>query len=163
MRDSKRRLLGMGLPFGLVFLADTALAAGVGRELDPGDTLFFHVLAQFHPLALVAGYFAWAAVVVGLILVSPEVLAVVVTIAAVGGHTAGAYSQLAVALGGWWYQAANGLFLVAAVALGTGLWWSARAEPQPAPAAGRTAWLRWGLVAVLLAAGAGMLLVPWQA
>jgi hypothetical protein len=90
-------------------------------------------------------------------------LAVILTIAVVFGHVVGAYLQLTVFLGGLWYQAANGLFLLAAVALGTGLSWSARAASvvehsvsgKPLPA-----WLRWGLIAFMSVVALGTIWHP---
>jgi hypothetical protein len=155
----------MGLPFGLAYLADTILAISTRSTVDAGDCLFFHTLAQIHPAAVVGGYLAWAGIVLGLILVTPEVIGIIVTILAVFGHAAGAYTQLTSFLGSWWYQAANATFLVAAVALGTGLWWSAQAAYRLERLSSETAWppwLHWALIALLLAGAGGMILVPWR-
>ena len=72
------------------------------------------------------------------------------TIAVVFGHTAGAYLQLTAVLGSWWYQAANLLFLVAAIALGTGLTWSVQAAPaaEHPVTLRKSARRRWGLIAL---------------
>jgi hypothetical protein len=150
MTDSKRRLVGMGIPFALAFLPDTVLS--ITSHSTILDGLLFRALARLHPQAEILGYAAWAGAIVGLLLLTPEWLAVILTIAVVFSHVGGAYFQLTGSLGSWWYQAANGLFLLAAVALGTGLTWSARAAPMVEhPAGGRRlpAWLRWGLIAFL--------------
>jgi hypothetical protein len=150
MTTSKRRLVGMGIPFALAFLPDTALAAYSQRTIVDG--LLFRALARLDPKADALGYAAWAGAIVGLLLLTPELLAVILTIAAVFGHAGGAYLQLTVFLGGLWYQAANAVFLLAAVALGTGLTWSVQpasvVEHLP-PGKRLSAWLRWGLIAFL--------------
>jgi hypothetical protein len=125
MTDSKRRLLGMGIPFALAFLPDTALS--MYRHMAAVDGLLFRALARLHPEAIVLGYLVWAGAIVGLMLLTPNWIAMILTIAVVFGHVAGFYSQLSGLLGNVWYQAANALFLLAAVALGTGLWWAVRA------------------------------------
>jgi hypothetical protein len=161
MTDTKRRLLGMGIPLGLVFCADTALAVEGGRVIP--DSLILHALARIHPQVVLCGYLAWAATIVGLLLLTPEVLAVILTIAVAFGHVAGTYSQLTSVLGHWWYQAANGMFLITALALGTGLWWSARPSLRVNRATRATClppWLRWGLIASLSGVAGGMVLIP---
>jgi hypothetical protein len=152
MTDSKRRLVGMGIPFALAFLPDTVLA--IFSHSTIVDGLLFRSLARLHPRAEILGYVAWAGAIVGLLLLTPELLAVILTIAVVFGHVVGSYLQLTAFLGSWWYQAANGLFLIAAVALGTGLTWSARAASMADHAVlgmRLPAWMRWGLIAFLSA------------
>jgi hypothetical protein len=93
-------------------------------------------------------------------------LAVILTIAVVFGHGGGAYSQLTAVLGSWWYQAANGMFLLTAVTLGTGLWWSARASLATERSTREDrmpAWLRCGLIALLTGAAGCMVWIPWRA
>jgi hypothetical protein len=161
MTDSKCRLVGMGIPFALAFLPDTALS--ICSHSTIVDGLLFRALARLHPQADTLGYGAWAVAIVGLLLLTPELLAVILTIAVVFGHVAGTYFQLTVFLGSWWYQAANGLFLLAAVALGTGLTWSARAAPvAKSPDLGRRlpAWQRFGLIAFLSALALCMIWHP---
>jgi hypothetical protein len=162
--ERKRRLLGMGIPFGLAFLPSTALAVFNPTTFEVGDRLFFHGLYQIHPTAVVAGYLIWGAIVVSLIVMTPELLAMMVTIAAVFGHLGGVYSHLNRALGGAWYQAANGMMLVAAAAVGTGIWWSAgmaRRSGDNCAKRRSPSWLRWGFIVVLLAAAGGIILAPW--
>ena len=166
----KRRLIGMGLPFGLAFATDTALTLRGQSVWEAHDRLFFHALWLIHPSAVVAGYLIWGCLVVGLLVLLPEVLAGIVTIAAVFGLVGGAYSQVAPDLGSWRYQITNGLFLLTAAALGTGLWWSVRALPsvhRPNSARDRPRWLRRGLrrglIALLAAAAGCIVLVPWHA
>jgi hypothetical protein len=171
MTDSKRRLLALGLPCCLAFVADsTVTLCAQPKEYWQGhydwtveDSLFFHALYVIQPLAAVAGYCAWAAVIAGLLLLLPEVLAVILAIVIVFGHVLGAYITLAPILPGGWYQVANGMFLAAAAALGIGLYWflltssgdglAGRGKPLPS-------WLRWGLIASLLGAGCFMIWSP---
>jgi hypothetical protein len=163
MTNSKRRLLGLGIPFGLAFASDTVLTLLGNAPLELSDRLFFHGLALIDPLALLAGYLLWAGMIVALLLLLPEALAVILTIAVVFGHVGGAYSQLTFFLGSWWYQAANGMFILTAATLGTGLWWSARAF-QAAERYGHenrlSAWLRYGLIALLAVAASCVLMLP---
>ncbi len=166
MTDSKRRLIGMGIPFGFAFVTDTALTVRGNATWEIHDRLFFHSLYLIHPLAVLAGYLTWAFVIIGLLLLLPDVLAVVVTIAVVFGHFGGAYSQLMPVLGGWGYQATNGLFLLTAATLGTGLWWRVRALPavqRSGHANGSPTWLRWGLIALCAGVAGCMVLIPWRA
>jgi hypothetical protein len=166
MTDSKRRLIGMGIPFALAFIVDTALTVNGNAPFELWDRLIFHRLALIDPLAVLAGYLLWAVVIVSLLLLLPEVLAVILTIAVVFGHVGGAYSQLTMHLGSWWYQAANGMFLLTAVTLGIGLWWSARASSMTKPSTDENrlpGWLRWWLIALFAALAGGILVVPWHA
>src|SRR5436305_8444751 len=125
MVEWERRLIGLGLPCLLAFLLDTTLTlCGQPREYwavqytwTTEDTLFFRSLYVIHPLAAVAGYAAWAGILTSLLLLLPELLAVILAIALVFGHTAGAYTWLIPVLGPQWYRIAIVMFLVAAVAL----------------------------------------------
>ena len=168
--DCKRRLIGMGIPFALAFVTDTALTTALTvrghRPLEMGDRLFFHTLYLIHPLAPIAGYLAWACVMIGLLLLLPDVLAVIVTIVVVFGHVGGAYSQIELFLGSGAYQITNGLFISTAITLGTGLWWRARASPaaqRSGRANGRPALLRWGLIAVFTGVACCMVFIPRSA
>jgi hypothetical protein len=155
-------MVGMGLPFLLAFLPDTALA--ICSRSTIVDGILFRALAQLHPQAFSLGYLFWAGAIIALLLLLPELLAVVLTIAVVFGHAAGAYLQLTTVLGSWWYQAANLLFLFAAISLGTGLTWSARAAPPAGHAItlmGMSARTRWGLVAMFSAVALSAILHRW--
>jgi hypothetical protein len=169
MTDSQRRLLGMGIPFALAFVTDTALTTALTvRGTPPWEIVergFFHALYVIHPLAVIAGYVIWACVIIGLLLLLPDVLAVILAIVVVFGHVGGAYSQLIPVLGSWGYQITNGVFLLTAVTLGTGLWWSARASPPVhrfARANGLPARLRWGLIVLFAGVAGCMVLIPWR-
>jgi hypothetical protein len=173
MIEWKRRLLGLGVPCLLAFLLDTTLTlCGQPREYWAGqytwtteDTLFFHTLYVIHPVAALGGYVAWAVVMATLLLLLPELLAVILAIALVFGHTGGAYTWLIPVLGPEWYRVAIIMFLVAAVALGTGLYWGVRASAHADQTVGVqrvSMWLRCGLSAALAAAAGSMILIPWQ-
>jgi len=167
--DWKRRLLGMGVPCLLALALDATLTmcgqpegywAGNYSQTTEGSPVFrqFFVLG---PVAAIAGYAAWAGVLIGLILLLPEAFAVSLSLAVVLGHTAGADTWLGIGEG--WFQTAHGMLLPAAVVLGVGLCWFLRAPSQgQAKAAVRPSnpWLRWGPVAALLAVGAYMFLFP---
>jgi hypothetical protein len=155
----------------VAFLFDTVLAicnqpkwywqGHYDAALEP--TLFFQGLYVTHPVAAIAGYIAWAAVVASLLLLLPELLSVILAIVIVFGHICGAYSQLIPVLGSGWYQVANSMFMTTAAALGSGLYWYFRTSP---PACllkhGKLLpiWLRWSLIAALLGTGGFMIWVP---
>jgi hypothetical protein len=161
MTDSTRRLVGLGLPCLLAFLLDTSLAL-FGESGIIEHRLVFITLYKVHPLAAAGGYFVWAVLVAGLLLILPGVLAVILAIVLVFGHMAGAYTQLVPILAGVWYQAANGTFLIAAIALGTGLHWWLRGRPGARARPLVTGWRRWALIAVLSVAWGVMAVVPVQ-
>jgi hypothetical protein len=170
MADWQRRLLGMGLPCLLALLLDTGLTLhGQPAEYWAGDYArttegapFFRKLYVLHPLAGIAGVGAWAGIALSLLVLLPEVPAVVFAIAIVFGHTAGAYTWVG-SLSAAWYQIANGMFLASAAVLGVGLHWAVRSSAlagvtesaRRLPAAAR-----WGLIVILTAAAGYMYLVP---
>jgi hypothetical protein len=130
----------MGLPCLVAFSADTTLGL-VGHLLPP---IWVCV--------------AWAAIVASLLLLLPDVLAVILTIFVVFGHVSGAYTQLIPLLGGsGWYQIANGMFLAAAIVLGTGLHWYLRGSSKPIDQASvvrwMAGWVRWVWIIALIGAG----------
>jgi len=159
MPEWKRRLLGMGLPCLLGFLFDVGQTMYKQPvEYWQGDYThttegapFMQKLYMVHPLAAAAGHVVWLGCCLTLILLLPEVLAVVLVIAIVFGHTVGGYTWLGYALMSHWYQTAHGMFFVAAVVLGVGLYWSLRTGVQQA-STGTSRLLpppvRWGLIVV---------------
>ena len=169
MSDSTRRLLGIGIPCLLAFLLDSGLTlhgqpaeywAGDYSNTNEGGPLFRR-LFMYHPLAVVAGYAVWAGILAGLIVLLPEVLAVIFSIAVVFGHVGGAYSWLTVMINVGWYQTANGLFLAAAIILGVGLHWYLRGPVPKRSESRMPIWLRWGLILLLVAMAGSMIFVPW--
>jgi len=161
----------MGIPCLVAFLLDSGLTLhGQPSEYWAGDYShtteggpFWRRLYTIHPWAAVGGYALWVGLGAGLLVLLPEVLAVILSIAIVFGHFAGAYTWLVRITSVGWYQTANGMFLVAAVVLGVGLHWSLRTcEPATATAAHQLpGGLRWGLIALLFGAGFAMIFAPW--
>jgi hypothetical protein len=116
-----------------------------------------------HPLAAVAGYGLWASIVLVLILLLPEVLAVILAIVVVFGHTAGGYTWLVPIEWPHWYQTGHGAPLVAATVLGVGLHWSlrqSRSASPPATANQLRPLARWGMIVLAIGLACYMYLVP---
>jgi hypothetical protein len=132
MADWKRRLFGLGLPCLLAFLLDTGLrlraqpaaywAGNYHHTLQEGSP-FVRALYTWHPLAAVAGYALWAAILADLLVLLPQCLAVILSIAIGFGHVGGAYTWVKPALGPGWYPITNGILLGSGLALGFGLHW----------------------------------------
>src|SRR5262245_11645134 len=102
MANWQRRLIGLGLPCLFALLLDNGLTLhGQPAEYWAGDhsqttegAPFYRKLYVWHPAAAVCGYLVWAGLLGGLLILLPEVLAVVLSIAVVFGHTAGAYTWI---------------------------------------------------------------------
>ncbi len=181
MPEWKRRLLGLGLPCLLAFAFDNGLtlynhpaeywAGDYSRTVEGAP--FFRKLYEIHPLAAVAGHGLWAGILLTWIVFMPEVVAVILAVAIVFGHTAGGYAGLAAAtwtpegagfdIGPRWFQALHGVLFVSATVLGLGVYWSLwTARPDAGvlkdqrlrPAA------RWGLLGVASAVACYMYLIP---
>jgi hypothetical protein len=178
VKNWQRRLLGLGLPCLLAWALDIGLTlngqpleywAG-GYSATTEGAPFWRMLYAWHPAAAIVGHVLWACLLAGLLILLPEVLAVILTIAVVFGHTAGAYTWIEGMLyrsygqaGTGWYQAANALFLAAAIVAGVGVRWTVRSAALHATSeSGRVArWWRLGGAAVLFAIGAAIVFVPW--
>jgi len=128
MTDTKRRLLGLGLPCLAAFLLDTtqrlcaqpaAYWAGNYHYILQEGTPLVRTLYTCHPLAAVGGYVLWAAIITALLLLVPRILAVMLSIAVVFGHIAGAYSWSAQLMDRY----VNVVFLFTGIGLGVGLHW----------------------------------------
>jgi hypothetical protein len=171
MSDWKRRLLGMGVPCMLAFLLDSCLTLrGQPAEYWSGNYAYttegaplMRRLYTIHPLAAVTGYLVWAGLILGLLVLLPEVMAVILSIAIVFGHVGGAYTWLAPAITVGWYQTVNGMFVVTAITLGVGLHWALRAPERTDATSARQLppWLRWGLIALFFGTGGAMIFAPW--
>ena len=166
MSQWKRRLRGIGIPCLLALLLDAGLTVcGQSHDYWAGDYFavnegnpFFRKLFSIHPGVAITGYVVWAGVLMALVLLLPEVLAVVLSIAVVFGHVGGAYTWMGHF--GWtntftagWFQTLDGLLPAAAVVLGSGLFLALNdSGRQQADVLGRTSpsALRWGLIALLL-------------
>jgi hypothetical protein len=134
MSDWKRRLLGLGLPCLAAFLLDTTQRlcaqpavywAGNYHYILQEGTPFVRTLSTWHPLAAVGGYVLWAAILTALLLLVPRLLAVMLSIAVVFGHIAGAYSWSAQLL----YRYLDIVFLFTGIGLGVGLHWYLKSSP----------------------------------
>ena len=168
MTGFRNRLLGLCLPPLLLCALDvTATLLGQSAEYWAGDYLrvnegspTFNHLLQIHPLAFVVGIVAWIAVFVGIILLSPDVLALILSIAVTFGHAAGAATWLLWRFH-YGYQALNGLWLASAVLLGLGIRYGWQAAPScEYRISGWPYWLRWLLIAGLFAIGVYLFLWP---
>ena len=171
MSDWKRRLLGLGLPCLLAFAFDIGMTLhGQPAEYWRGDyssttegAPFFRKLFAFHPLAAVAGECLWASIVLIGVLLLPELLAIILTIAVVFGHAAGGYTWLGLIHERGWLQTLHGVLGIAAVVLGLGLYFLMRtARPPGHKSTSRHLHpvLRWGIVAVATGIASYMYLIP---
>jgi hypothetical protein len=122
MNGLRLRFVGLCLPPILFSILDAFLTlmgqsanywGGDYAQVNEVSPTFNHLLA-IHPLAFMAGSAVWLGVVVGFLLLVPDTLALIVSIAVVFGHTVGASSWLLWRFQ-YGYQFCNGLFLLAAV------------------------------------------------
>ena len=162
MADGNRRLLGLGLPCLGAFLLDTTMRlcaqpevywAGNYNYILLEGTPFVRTLFTWHPLAAVSGFALWAAIIAVLLLLLPRAFAVVLSIAVVFGHGAGALSWSARFIDRVGYLSINGVFLMTGIGLGVGLHWYLRSPrhgeaKELVPRASRRM-LRWGAIMVL--------------
>jgi hypothetical protein len=169
MANWQRRLIGLGLPCLFALLLDDGLTlTGQPAEYWAGDysrttegAPFYRKLYAWHPVAAVCGHLTWAGLLGGLLILLPEVLAVVLAVAVVFGHTAGAYTWI---LGmhlranpmepTGWYQVANGMFLLSALTVGVGIHWTIRSAALRSGSVSERrlpGLVRWSLAAALVA------------
>lgn len=146
MRVDRDRLVGLCLPpvafaaldGGLTLAGQsTVYWSGEYRSVNEASPTFHHLLA-IHPLAFVAGIAVWVAVFCGFILLVSETWALVASLTVTNGHAAGAATWLLWRFQ-YGYQAANGLFLLAAIAAGVGIRHGWRARPEGSVATPRVA------------------------
>jgi|SRR5579862_2550945 len=171
MPDWKRRLLGMGLPCLLAFLFDVGMTLhGQPAEYWAGDysqttegAPFIRKAYLLHPAAVFGVEALWVGIIVTWVLLLPEVLAVIVSIAVVFGHTVGGYTWLGILPMAGWFQTAHGAFLVSAAVLGVALNWSLRKAHQPDSDLARRGlhpFVRWALISAASALACYMYLIP---
>src|SRR5262249_47315663 len=136
--------------------------AGDHSQANEGSP-FFLKLFKKHPLAAAAGEMLWAAIILTWVLLLPEVLAVILTIAVVFGHTAGGYTRAGIMLPGRLVSTLHGVLIVSAIVLGGGVHWALRGPPPKYGAAKMTRLhpvVRWGLLAFATATACYMFLIP---
>lgn len=164
------RLLGMGLPFLLAFLLDWSLTLhGQSAEYWAGNyacanetSPFFRALFMIHPLAAIAGQLVWVGLILTLLVLLPEILAVILLIFVVFGHMMGAYSWMILAMTAGRYQFGMVTNLVTAILLGVALYRSQHATVQNESSAGTLpTWLRYGLITLLSCTALVIVLAPW--
>jgi len=164
----RHRLLGLCFP-PLLFCASDCTATLLGQSaaywagnyvrVNETSPTFNHLL-QIHPAAFAIGMLMWMAVFVGMILLLPDTLALILSIAVTFGHTVGLATWLLWRFH-YGYQAVNGLFLTSAVLLGLGIRWGWRAAPSCQYRLSGWPWvLRWALIVGLFAIGAYLFLWP---
>jgi hypothetical protein len=167
MDGLKRRLLGLCLPPLLLCLLDNTLTlVGQSAQYWAGNYLranegspTFHQLLQTHPAAFIAGSAIWAMVFVGGILLLPDTLALIASIAITFGHTIGVATWLLYRFH-CGYQLCNSLVLLSATLVGVGIRWGWRARPEPEYRLWKLPSLvRGGLAGLLL--GVGMYVYLW--
>jgi hypothetical protein len=171
MRGVRRRLLGLCLPALLAWALDNTLTLagqspaywdGNYAAVNEASPTFNHLL-QFHPAAFVLGAVVWAAVFIGIILLLPDVFALILSIAVTLGHTVGAATWILWRFG-YGYQMCNALFLGAAAVLGLGIRYGWQAAPADEyDLGGWSLGRRWMAAAVLFAVGAYLFLWPRSA
>jgi hypothetical protein len=168
VRGIKRRLLGLCIAPALLCALDTTLTlcgqlpqywAGNHAAVMEGSPTFNQLL-QVHPAAFLLGGAVWLLIFVAGILLLPDALALILSIAVTLGHAAGASSWLYGRFP-YSYQLCNGLYLLTAILIGVSIRWGWRAVPEESYQFRRLpSFLRWGLVLALVAVGAYTYLWP---
>lgn len=168
MRSFRGRLLGLCLTPVVLTCLDAALTllgqspeywAGDYSRVNEGSPTFNQLLSH-HPLSFIAGIAVWMIVYIGLILLSPQTLALAMSIVVTLGHTLGSCTWLLYRFH-FGYQACLGLCALAAMALATGIRWGWRAEPkEDCTAVASRPLVRWAIIAALLAVAIYLFLWP---
>ncbi len=136
MSGMRQRLLGLCLPPTAFWLLDNSLTLvgqsesywrGAYRSVNEGSPTF-HQLLSVHPLAFVAGSLVWMAIFTSLILILPDTLALIISVAVTIGHCVGAATWLLFRFH-YGYQMCNALFAIAAIFLGLGIRLGWQAKP----------------------------------
>ena len=163
-----RRLLGLCLPplvfctfdAGITLFGQSAVYwAGQFRYVREGSPTPSHLL-QLHPIAFAMGILLWEILFVTIILLLPDVLALIVSIVVTFGHVWGASTWLYFFRFQYAYQCCMGLFLASSIIIGSGIYWGWQARPvQKHPLSSWSPVLRWTLIA--LAVGIAVYLFLW--
>ncbi len=168
MSGLKQRFLGLCVPPLLLSLLDNVLTlagqssqywAGGYSCVNEGSPTFFQLL-QTHPAAFIAGGAAWVMVFILGILLLPDMLALIVSIAVSFGHASGSASWLMYHFH-CGYQMCNGFFLLCAVVIGLGIRWGWHALPdREYRHLGLSSCVRWGVVGLLFSVAVYLYLWP---
>ena len=165
----KRRLLGLCAPPFVLGLIDGSLTL-VGQSsfywanyqaVNEANPVFSSLL-QVHPLVFLAGVVVWQLMLCAMLLVLPEVLALILSIAFTFGYTIGSGSWLfeRLELG---YHLANGYYLLSACVLGLGIRYAIGRDAPAAEVLKVSAEMRLKVGIGVVALGALLWLYPWQA
>jgi hypothetical protein len=131
------------------------------RDVNEASPTFNHLL-HAHPVAFLLGSAVWLLTFVGIILLLPDTLALIVSIAVTFGHAAGAATWFLYQFQ-FGYQVCNGLFLLAAILLGVAIRHGWQAKPAEYSPPVRNPILRWGVVIGLFAFGIYLFVWPRSA
>jgi hypothetical protein len=173
MAGVRQRLIGLVLP-AVPFWALDVTVTLVGQhagywqgyywEATEGSPTFFQLLT-IHPLAFVAGSIAWLAVFAALIVLLPDTLALMLSLAVAFAHTAGALTWIRQWPLEYRYQVSVAVLVCCAMALGLGIRWGWQASPRVVRDLPISPRWRWMIAAVLGALAAYLYLWPrhpWQ-
>jgi hypothetical protein len=165
----RNRLFGLCLPPLLLSLFDGIITligqpaeywAGNYSLAQEGNPTFYGLMI-ISPWAAVALFVIWIGLYVGLILLLPDTLALIVSIAVTFWHTVGAATWLLFHFR-CSYQTCDAIFLFTAVLLGTSIRWGWQALPAQQYHIGLKPTRRWVIVAILLAVGLYISFWPYR-
>ena len=127
------------------------------NEISPSFARYLAI----HPLAFVGAGFLWIIIFSAIVILLPEILALTVSIAIVIGHMGGAATWFAYRFHN--YQACNGLFLVTAFIVVLSFKQGQNDDGTSAfdwRRTGLPSWVRWVIVAALMAIPIWWFLIP---
>jgi len=111
-------------------------------------------------MAFAMGILLWEILFVTIILLLPDVIALIVSIVVTFGHVWGASTWLYFFRFQYAYQCCMGLFLASSIIIGSGIYWGWQARPvQRHPMSSWSPVARWTLIA--LAVGVAVYLFLW--
>ena len=158
MKDRNRCLIGLCIPPILLCIVDVTLTlVGQPSQYWAGNYAYvnemspaFNQLLQIHPAAAITGTVAEIMILVACILLLPNTLATILSVAATIGHTTGAATWL---LGRFHFgfQLCNGLILLSAILIAIGIQWSRQTASDREHRFWKwSPFVRWSLVSLLL-------------
>jgi hypothetical protein len=168
MTGVRNRVLGLCLPPLVLCALDCGLTL-VGQSADywggnyhrvnEASPTFNHLL-QLHPAAFAAGNLVWVLLFVAVILLLPNVLALITSIVVTFGHTVGAATWLLYRFH-YGYQMCLGLLLASSIILGSAVYWGWQAKPiQTNPLSNWSPVVRWTVIALLVGIAVYLFLWP---